>query len=86
MEATTLVNGSGFHPFSFGELPVGVAALLWRVIGVHELTVEAALKSDYNLVVQAMIADGNVYNRKQAEALTDALLDAQRQWLPQFFK
>jgi alpha-galactosidase len=85
LEATTLVNGSGFHPLSFGELPPGITAILQRVIGVQELTVEAALKGDRQLVVQALLADGEVLTQQQAEALTDALLNAQRQWLPQFF-
>ena len=69
----------------FGELPPGVTAILQRVIGVQELTAEAALKGDRQLVVQAMLADGDVLIREDAEALTDALLNAQRQWLPQFF-
>ena len=85
LEATTLVNGSGFHPFAFGELPAGINAHLLRVIGVEELTVEASLKGSRNLFVQALLADENVHTLPQAEALADALLDAQRQWLPNFF-
>jgi alpha-galactosidase len=72
LEATTPVNGSGFHPFAFGELPVGINAHMLRVIGVEELTVEASLKGSRQLFVQAL---------PQA----DALLDAQRQWLPEFY-
>jgi alpha-galactosidase len=85
LEATTLVNGSGFHPFAFGELPLGINAHLQRVIGVQELTVEASLKGDRNLFIQALLADQNVLTLPQAEGLADALLDAQRQWLPNFF-
>jgi alpha-galactosidase len=85
LEATTLVNGSGFHPLSFGELPSGISAILQRIIGVQELTTQAAVRGDRRLVVQAMLADGDVLTRAQAEALTDALLDAQREWLPQFY-
>ncbi|MCD6291030.1 MAG: hypothetical protein J7M34_11050 [Anaerolineae bacterium] len=85
LESTTLVNRSGFHPIAFGELPVGLVAPLLRVIGVQELTTEAALRGDRRLVVQALIADGHVFTREQAEKLTDALLEAQREWLPHFF-
>lgn len=85
LEATTLINGSGFHPLSFGELPTGIATILQRVIGVQELTVEAALQGDRRLVVQALLADGDVLTRPQAERLADALLEAQRPWLPRFF-
>jgi alpha-galactosidase/6-phospho-beta-glucosidase family protein len=36
-------------------------------------------------VVQAMLADGTVLTLDQAEALTDGLLEAQREWLPNFY-
>ncbi|MFQ5340645.1 MAG: hypothetical protein ACE5F6_03765 [Anaerolineae bacterium] len=85
LEGTTLVNGTGFHPISFGELPPGISAILQRVIGVQDLTVAAALSGDRRLVLQAMLADGHVFTREQAETLTDALLDAQREWLPNFY-
>ena len=85
LEATTLVNGAGFHPLAFGQLPAGVTAHLQRVIGVQELTVEAALRGERRLVVQALLADGDVLSRSQAEAMTDALLQAHRAWLPHFW-
>jgi alpha-galactosidase len=85
LEATTLVNASGFHPLSFGLLPPGIAATLQRVIGVQELTVDAALRGDRGLFVQALLADGDVQTSQQASTLADALLEAQRQWLPDFY-
>jgi alpha-galactosidase len=84
LEGTTLVNGSGFHPLSFGELPPGITAILQRVIGIQELTVAAALSGSYQLLIQALLAEGHVCTRQQAEALADALLAAQREWLPHF--
>jgi alpha-galactosidase/6-phospho-beta-glucosidase family protein len=57
---------------------------LQRVIGVQELTVAAAHNGDYRLLVQALLAEGHVLTRQQAEALADALLAAQQQWLPHF--
>lgn len=84
LEGTTLVNETGFHPLNFGELPPGIAAVLQRVIGVQELTVAAALSGSYQLLVQALLAEGHVSTRQQAQALADALLAAQREWLPNF--
>ncbi|MBE7551698.1 MAG: hypothetical protein HS126_11565 [Anaerolineales bacterium] len=84
LEGTTLVNASGFHPLNFGALPPGITAILQRVIGVQELTAAAALNGDYHLLVQALLAEGHVFTRQQAEALADALLTAQQQWLPRF--
>lgn len=86
LEGTTVVNGTGFHPLNFGALPPGITAILQRVIGVQELTVAVALNGDYRLLVQALLAEGHVLTRQQAESLADALLAAQRQWLPHFHK
>jgi len=85
LEATTMVDGSGFYPLSFGELPPGISAILQRIIGMQELTVAAALSGKRNLVVQAMLADGHVLTQQQAEKLTDALLEVHREWLPNFY-
>ena len=86
LESTTLINASGFHPFAFGELPPGITAIIQRIITVQELTVEAALKGDRKLALQAILAGGTVLTLGEAEKLLDALLDAHREWLPHFFE
>ncbi len=86
LESTCLINGAGIQPLVFGDLPHGIAAIVQRIVGAQELTVEAALKADRKLVHQALIADLTVKTREDAEKLTDALLDAHRQWLPRFFE
>ena len=85
LEATTLINGAGFQPLCFGELPPGITAILLRIIGAQELTVEAALRGDRKLVLQALVAGETVRTEAEAEALTDALLETHRQWLPHFY-
>ncbi len=44
LEATTLINGDGFQPLTFGDLPLGITAIINRILGAQELTVEAALQ------------------------------------------
>jgi alpha-galactosidase/6-phospho-beta-glucosidase family protein len=85
LEATMLINGAGFQPLCFGELPPGITAILQRIIGAQELTVEAALRADRKLVLQALLAGETVRTEAEAEALTDTLLETHRQWLPQFY-
>ncbi len=65
LEATTLVNTGGFHPLIFGEMPPGIAAILQRVIGIHELTIKAALRGDHSLVVRDVLAGGNVHSPRR---------------------
>jgi alpha-galactosidase len=86
LEATTLVNGEGFHPLSFGSLPPGITAILMRILGTQELTVEAALQSDRKLAIQALVAGETVRTEAEAEKMMDVILDTHRAYLPQFFK
>ena len=85
MEATTLIDGDGFHPLSFGELPLGITAVLTRILGTQELTVEAALKADRKLAIQALVAGETVRTEAEAEKMMDVILDTHRDYLPQFF-
>jgi alpha-galactosidase len=64
-----------------GEIPSGLAVLLTRRIGVIELTVEAALRGDQKLFVEAVLADGAVSDPKQAGQMVDELLAAQAPYL-----
>jgi len=86
LECTTFINGAGFHPIAFGDIPHGIAAINQRIWGAHELTVEASMKGDRKLVLQALMASLTVNTRADAEQLADALLDAHREYLPHFFK
>jgi len=85
LESTTLIGRSEFRPLAFGELPPGIAAILQRIVATQELTVEAALAGDRELVLQALIAGLTVRTREEAGRLADALLDAHRDHLPAFF-
>ena len=86
LEATTFVSGAGFQPLCFGELPPGITAILQRIIGTQELTVEAALKADRKLAIQALVAGETVRTEAEAERMMDVILETHREYLPQFFK
>jgi len=86
LEGTTLVNGSGFHPLNYGQLPPGLTAILQRILGAQALTVEAALKADRKLVVQAFMADLTAIKKSDAEKLVDCILETHKEYLPQFHR
>jgi alpha-galactosidase len=85
LEATTFVSGAGFEPLCFGDLPPGITAILLRIIGAQELTVEAALKADRKLAIQALVAGETVRTEAEAERMLDVILETHREYLPQFF-
>ena len=86
LEATTFINGDGFQPLTFGDLPLGIAAIVNRILGTQELTVEAALKADRKLAIQALVAGETVRTQAEAEKMMDVILDTHREYLPQWFK
>ncbi len=86
LEATTLINGDGFQPLTFGALPPGITAILLRILGTQELTVEAALKADRKLAIQALVAGETVRTEAEAEKMMDVILDTHRDYLPMWFK
>ena len=67
-----------------GDIPIPIASVLLRRIAAVEATVEAALTGNRKLMAEAMILDGGVSDYATAEKLTDALLKAQAEHLPQF--
>ena len=79
------MNTSGFHPYAIGELPPGINAILQRIVASQALTVEASLRADRNMVVQAMMADLTAITREKAEKITDCIFENHREYLPQFF-
>jgi alpha-galactosidase len=85
LELPAAATATGLRPLQLPDFPAGVAELLAPRIEAIELTVEAALRGDRGLVVDALLADGAVTERATATSLADELLEAQRPHLPQFF-
>ncbi|MCF2131975.1 hypothetical protein L1I79_36970 [Strepomyces sp. STD 3.1] len=84
LEVPAVATARGLRPVSVPDLSAPLTSILARRLTSVELATEAAMKGDRGLVVEAMIADGAVTDPDTAVALTDALLDAQRAFLPRF--
>lgn len=87
VEVPCMVDASGIAPTFVGDLPLGCAAIIRQTISVQELTVEAALTGDRDLVRQALALDpltGAVCNLDEVWAMADEMLEALAPWLPQF--
>jgi alpha-galactosidase len=84
IEIPASATARGFCQLHAGRLPDVLATMLLRKLSSIELTVEAALKGDYNLFVEALIADGAVNDKTTAKRLADDLIGAHAQHLPQF--
>ncbi len=84
LELPATATARGFCQLHAGRIPDVLAAMLQKKLSAIEITVEAALKGDHNLFVEALLADGAVNDRTTAKHLADDLIKAHQQHLPQF--
>lgn len=85
VEINSLVNAAGIHPLSLAQLPRSVWGLVAAVKNYEQLAVDAALRGDRDLALQALLAHPLVGQMEIAAPLLDEMLAANRAFLPQFF-
>jgi alpha-galactosidase len=84
LELPAVTTSEGFWVPQLGDMPTPLVALVLRRLAAVEATVEAAMTGDRLLAVEALILDGGVSDHDVAVRLTDELIHAQKQYLPQF--
>lgn len=86
-EGPIFADRNGLHQTIVGELPPQCAALNLTNINVQRLAVLAARTGDPELVVHACAMDpltGAVLTLKEIRDMVGEMLEAEKQWLPQF--
>ena len=86
-EGPIYVDRTGLHKTIVGDLPPQCAALNMTNINVQRLAVEAALTGDPEHIVHACALDpltSAVLTLKEIREMAIEMLEAQKQWLPQF--
>jgi len=87
VEVPCFVDGVGLHPTVVGDLPPQCAALNMTNVNVQGLAARAGLTGDPELLMQAIALDpltSSVLTLKEIREMVSEMLEAQRQWLPQF--
>lgn len=84
IEITSVITAHGAEPIHFGSFPPAQRGLLQLMKSMEELTIEAAVTGDYGTALQAFISNPLVQSGDSAKAVLDELLDAHREYLPQF--
>jgi len=87
VEVPCLVDGNGIQPTAVGLLPPQCAAVNRTNVNVQELAVEAVLSESREHIYHAVSLDpltGALLTLEQVHAMVDDLIDAERQWLPEF--
>jgi len=81
------VDRTGIHKTFVGDLPSQCAALNMTNINVQRLAVEAGITGDPEKIVQACALDpltAAVLTLKEIRDMASEMLEAEKQWLPQF--
>jgi 6-phospho-beta-glucosidase len=86
IEVPCLVNASGIAPLRQADIPRSVWGLIAAVKNYEQLTVEAAVTGDHETAVLALLAHPLVGDYEKAKALFAEMLEANRVYLPVFFK
>ena len=87
VELPVYVDANGIHPAFVGPLPLQCAASCRVSINVQEMTVEASLTGNRELVKLAVLHDpltGAVCNPEEVWRMCDEMFEALAPWLPQF--
>lgn len=87
VEIPAYVDRTGINVPVVGPLPMACAATCSVSARVQEMSMEAAVHADVTLLKQAMLHDplvGAVCNPEEVWQMTDEMLVAQAQWLPQY--
>jgi len=87
VEVPTFADDTGLHPTNIGDLPAQCAAACMSNVSVQILTARAALAGDTEAIVHAAAMDplsGAVCTLNEIREMCSAMLEAEREWLPQF--
>lgn len=84
VEIPAMVDVSGVHGVRLDPLPEPIAAMCRTQIAVIDRVVEAGVHGDKNAALQALLLDPVISSVSQAQAILDELLEAHKDFLPQF--
>lgn len=84
LEVEGVTDSHGIRAIHVGEAPLALAGLLQKIITWQELVVDAGVKGDKNLALQALMLDEMAIPPEKAEAMFDELLANSKELLPQF--
>jgi alpha-galactosidase len=84
LELECVCDHTGARPLPVGDFPLGLRSLQMRILDTHELTVEAYVRKDRNLLLRALAVDPIVNSIATAEAVLDDIYEAEKDCLPEW--
>ncbi len=87
VETYGVIDATGAHAITFGDVPAGVQTILAHHVHQQEMTVEAAMSGSRELALQVLLNDplSSRLTIPQAKKMLEELLEANKAYLPAFF-
>ncbi|HZG80671.1 MAG TPA: 6-phospho-beta-glucosidase [Brevibacillus sp.] len=86
VEVNCVITKEGPIPLAVGDLPVAVRGLVQQIKSFERVAAEAAVTGDYHLALLAMTINPLVPSDGVAKQILDEMLEAHKDYLPQFAK
>lgn len=86
VEVNCVITKQGPIPLTTGHLPVAVKGLVQQIKSFERLACEAAITGDYETALLAMTINPLVSTDSNAKKMLDELLEAHKEYLPNFFR
>lgn len=86
VEVNCVITKDGPKPIVVGKLPVAVNGLVQSIKSFERVTIEAAVTGDYHKALLAMTINPLVPSDEVAKVILDEMLEAHKEYLPQFHK
>ncbi|WP_026566837.1 6-phospho-beta-glucosidase [Bacillus sp. UNC41MFS5] len=85
VELSCIITKDGPKPIAVGDLPIQVRGLVQQVKSFERVAIEAAISGDYGTTLLAMTINPFVPSDRVAKVILDEMLEAHKEYLPQFF-
>jgi 6-phospho-beta-glucosidase len=86
VEVNCIITKEGPKPIAVGDLPVAVRGLVQQIKSFERVAAEAAVTGDYYTALVAMTINPLVPSDTIAKQILNEMLEAHKEYLPQFFK
>ena len=86
VEVACRITADGPKPLATGELKFPISGYVHMIKAFERMTIEAAVSGDRNLAVAALNLNPLCPSDELANIVVDELLEAHKEYLPQFFK
>jgi 6-phospho-beta-glucosidase len=85
VEISCVITKDGPKPIVMGDLPIAARGLVQQIKSFERIAAEAAVEGNYDKAVLALTINPLVASDKLAKQIVDEMLEAHKDYLPQFF-